>query len=196
LENNKFSLLTPQKNKSNKKTHIKAATKSDGDNNDNNNNDEIGVGQLRSSVHSVGQTINPCLQDNDHSCIISVDSGHSLISGPPDVIKRLKAELDVPGLSSCSDEVIASMPDVSFMIGGKLFTLKPTDYLVKFGGSCAPAFIERTVRNGHDWILGEHFMRSFYTVFDHDNMRIGFSHLAHTKKHLSKILQSSKKDEE
>jgi len=76
------------------------------------------------------------------------------------------------------------------MIGGKLFTLTPQDYLVNFGGSCMPAFSERGVKNGHDWVLGEHFMRTFYTVFDQDNMRVGFSHLSHTKKHLSSILQT------
>eukprot|EP00298_Acanthocystis_sp_HF-20_P016391 c21468_g1_i2.p1 GENE.c21468_g1_i2~~c21468_g1_i2.p1 ORF type:complete len:574 (+),score=275.59 c21468_g1_i2:29-1750(+) len=152
----------------------------------------IGTGQLRSEVHGVvGESISPCLQDSEHSCIISVDSGHSLMSGPPDVIRKLKAELTVPDSSSCTDEAIASMPDVSFMIGGKLFTLTPQDYLINYGGRCAPAFSERTVRNGHDWVLGEHFMRTFYTVFDHDNMRVGFSHLSHTKKHLSNILQQT-----
>jgi len=178
------SIVTSEKHTSSKKQAETSGSDS--------NSAEVGVGQLRSNVRVVGESISPCTQDSEHSCIISVDSGHSLMSGPPDVIKKLREQIS-SGIKSgqCTDEVIASMPDVSFMIGGKLFTLQPQDYLMNYGGSCAPAFSERKVRNGHDWVLGEHFMRTFYTVFDHDNMRVGFSHLSQTRKHLSKIMQSS-----
>ncbi len=58
-----------------------------------------------------------------------MDSGHSLISGPPELVRALKQFTTPAG--SCSDEATAAMPDVSFVIGGKLFTLTPTDYLIE-----------------------------------------------------------------
>jgi len=153
---------------------------------------ERGSGQLLSQLRgSPGRSMNPCTQDDLHMCLVSVDSGHSLMSGPPDIIRPIKAALVPPnGGDMCSDEVMATMPDISFAIGGKLFTLTPEDYLIKLEGKCVPAFSERNTRNGHDWVLGEHFMRTFYTVFDHDNQRVGLSHLDEVKPHLATIMKS------
>jgi len=82
------------------------------------------------------------------------------------------------------------LPDLSFGIGGKLFTMTPADYLIELDGHCVPAISERNTRNGHDWVLGEHFMRTFYTVFDYDNMRVGFSHLDNIQPHLPKVMRA------
>jgi hypothetical protein len=151
----------------------------------------LGDGQLLSSLpHSPGYSVTPCMQDDEHMCLVSVDSGHSLMSGPPDIIGPIKAALTPPdGADACDEKVMESMPDISFAIGGKLFTMTPQDYLIRLQGKCVPAFSERQTRNGHDWVLGEHFMRTFYTVFDHDNMRVGFAHLDHIRPHLSSIMK-------
>jgi hypothetical protein len=153
---------------------------------------ERGEGQLLSQLRgSPGRSMKPCQQDEEHMCLISVDSGHSLMSGPPDIIRPIKQALSAPaGKDACSDEVMETMPHISFAIGGKLFTMTPEDYLIKLEGRCVPAFSERQTRNGHDWVLGEHFMRTFYTVFDHDNMRVGLAHLDHIKPHLNTIMKS------
>ena len=54
--------------------------------------------------------------------------------------------------------------------------MKPGDYLVKMAGKCVPGIRERPPRNGHDYVFGEHFLRSFYTIFDREKDRVGFSH--------------------
>jgi len=155
----------------------------------------IGNGQLLSDIVTTeGKSINPCQQDSTHPCVASMDSGHSLISGPPELVRQLKQYTMPKG--SCSDESTASLPDVSFVIGGKLFTLTPTDYLIELEGQCTPAFRERPFRNGHDWVLGEHFMRTFYSVFDYDDMRVGLSRVDTIKDHLSTILNPNSKKEE
>lgn len=118
-----------------------------------------------------------------------MDSGHSLISGPPELVRVLKQYTMPTG--DCSEANTANLPDVSFVIGGKLFTLTPTDYLIELEGQCVPAFRERPFRNGHDWVLGEHFMRSFYTVFDYDDMRVGLSRVDKIKDHLDTILTTT-----
>lgn len=165
------------------KHHHSMSPESEGD------DDDVGSGQLLSHFHRKGESMNPCQQDDEHMCIISVDSGHSLMSGPPDIIRPIKQKLMPKNTDGgCTDSVMSGLPDLSFGIGGKLFTMTPSDYLVELDGQCVPALSERTVRNGHDWVLGEHFMRTFYTVFDYDNMRVGFSHLDDIKPHLKKIM--------
>jgi len=147
----------------------------------------VGSGELLSDFQTTpGVSINPCQQDSTHPCIASMDSGHSLISGPPELIRRLK-ELTTPS-GACTEEATMNMPDVSFVIGGKLFTLTPMDYLIELEGHCTPAFRERPFRNGHDWVLGEHFMRTFYSVFDYDDMRVGLARIDNIKQHLDTIL--------
>ncbi len=58
-----------------------------------------------------------------------MDSGHSLISGPPELVRKLKEHTMPSG--ACTEEATSSLPDVSFVIGGKLFTLTPMDYLIE-----------------------------------------------------------------
>ena len=53
--------------------------------------------------------------------------------------------------------------------------MKPSDYLVKMSGSCVPGIRERPPRNGHDYVFGEHFLRSFYVTFDREKDRVGFA---------------------
>eukprot|EP00301_Raphidiophrys_heterophryoidea_P002652 c11237_g1_i2.p1 GENE.c11237_g1_i2~~c11237_g1_i2.p1 ORF type:complete len:475 (-),score=134.72 c11237_g1_i2:226-1650(-) len=151
--------------------------------------DVVGGGELLADVAvSPGVSITPCTQDASHPCVLSMDSGHSLISGPPELVRELKARTSPAVAGPCSDEVTAALPDVSFVIGGKLFTLTPQDYLIELEGKCTPAFRERPFRNGHDWVLGEHFMRTFYSVFDYDDMRVGLARLDTIKQHLPTIL--------
>jgi hypothetical protein len=148
----------------------------------------MGNGQLLSDVTvSTGVSLHPCRQDSTHPCVVSMDSGHSLISGPPELIRKLKEHTMPPG--ACTEEETANMPDVSFVLGGKLFTLTPMDYLIELEGQCTPAFRERPYRNGHDWVLGEHFMRTFYSVFNYDDMRVGLSRMGNIRDHLETIMK-------
>lgn len=148
-------------------------------------------GALLSEHRHNGVSVNPCQQQGDMSCIVSVDSGHSLMSGPPELIKKINRQLAVPTGVECTEEGTKNMPDISFDIGGRLFTMTPMDYLVKLQGKCVPAFSERTVRNGHDWVLGEHFMRSHYAVFDYENMRVGLTSVDSVRPHLASIMHGT-----
>jgi len=122
----------------------------------------------------------PCARGscaNAHSdwagrCITSIDTGHSLISGPPDFVNGFKDRVS-PSDGSCSST--DDMPDMVFDFDGNHLVMKPGDYLVKMAGKCVPGIRERPPRNGHDYVFGEHFLRSFYTIFDREKDRVGFS---------------------
>ncbi|KAM3877820.1 pepsin A-like [Diretmus argenteus] len=107
------------------------------------------------------------------SCEAVVDSGTSLIIGPSKDINNINgwvgAYTDQSGsaIVGCSNTDV--MPDIVFNINGYSFSLPPSAYVMKSGSSC------RTGLEPGVWILGEVFMRHFYTVFDFSNNRVGFA---------------------
>lgn len=112
-----------------------------------------------------------------------MDSGTSLIAGPKDQVATLAtlvgAHKFIMGeyLISCS----AAAPDISFVLNDKSYTLTKDEYTLKTGPICLFAFmgIDIPAPIGPMWILGDVFMRKYYTVFDWGtdsrNPRVGFA---------------------
>jgi hypothetical protein len=111
-------------------------------------------------------------------CKIVFDTGTSLIAGPSDAVMRIMDQLQVD--QHCND--ISVLPDLHMHFGGKQFTLHPSDYVlggnsVEMGESCKLGFMPLDVPRprGPLWILGDVFMRKFYTVFDRAEERVGIA---------------------
>ncbi|KAM4613771.1 pepsin A-like [Polymixia lowei] len=106
-------------------------------------------------------------------CEAIVDSGTSLIVGPSKDINNINgwvgAYTDQFGNAIVSCSNMDLMPDIVFNINGYGFSLPPSAYVRKFPSRCTTGF-----QTG-SWILGEVFMREFYTVFDVGNNRVGFA---------------------
>lgn len=68
-------------------------------------------------------------------CQAIVDSGTSLVTGPPDTIeeiyKLLNATENSIGMIAVDCNKVSSLPTISFTLGGKSLTLEPKDYIVK-----------------------------------------------------------------
>ncbi len=71
----------------------------------------------------------------------------------------------------------ATAPDITVTLSGKDYTLQLADYVIEDAGECIFAFtgIDVPAPHGPLWILGDVFMRKFYTQFDLDNRQLGFA---------------------
>ncbi|KAM8818786.1 renin [Rhynchonycteris naso] len=124
----------------------------------------------------------------EEGCTAVVDTGASYISGPTSSLRLLMETLGAKELST--DEYVVNcnqvptLPDISFYLGGRVYTLTSADYVLQDPYStddlCTLALhgLDIPPPTGPVWVLGASFIRKFYTEFDRRNNRIGFA-LAH-----------------
>nr|XP_008113889.1 PREDICTED: cathepsin E-like [Anolis carolinensis] len=136
--------------------------------------------QIQIDNIQVGGTIAFCAE----GCQAVVDTGNSLISGPPDDIKQMQnligAHLNNDTyFIECSNRSV--MPDITFTINGIPYPLIPEAYTLVFNDNetqlCMSGFdsFDMNSPNGSFWILGDVFLRAYYSVFDRGNDRVGFA---------------------
>ncbi|XP_029549922.1 pepsin A [Salmo trutta] len=110
-------------------------------------------------------------------CQAVVDSGTTEILGPTRDVNNINGWVGAyseQGIVSCSN--IKRMPEITFNINGFGFNLPASTYVLPYGSSCTTGF---GTWDNDQWILGEVFMRQFYTVFNRDQNWVG---LAQAKK--------------
>ena len=108
-----------------------------------------------------------------------VDSGTSLITGPSAEIQKIAAKVgataNLLGQYTIDCAKLSSLPDLDFHINGKAWTVPGKSLVIQSGGTCLFAMMGMDIPQGPQWILGDVFMRKFYTVFDYQNARVGFA---------------------
>merc|ERR1711871_1810570 len=108
-----------------------------------------------------------------------VDSGTSLLAGPKDDVAAIAKKIGATSVLNKEYTIDCSKggPDISFTLGGKDYTFAFADYTINSGSTCLFAMmgIDVPAPNGPLWILGDVFMRKYYTVFDWGNKRLGFA---------------------
>jgi cathepsin D len=120
-------------------------------------------------------------------CIVAIDTGTSLVLGPPPAIAALYAALNAAvlqargrssarfwraGPNDCT-AVAALMPAVSFGVAGTRLTLSPWQYLrrdARGALTCQAGFaavsLPQSTPGAPSWLLGDVFLGAYTAVFD------------------------------
>jgi hypothetical protein len=109
-----------------------------------------------------------------------VDSGTSLIVGPRSEIHALAmavgATANIMGQYTVDCAKLDQMPDIVFTIDGKPYTVPGRDAVMQAQGTCLFACQGMDFPEpGPKWILGDVFMRQYYTVFNYVDETVGFA---------------------
>lgn len=104
---------------------------------------------------------------------IILDSGTSVIVGPVELVNKITALY--PHSIRCED--VDSYPNLVFVIGGKRYEIPPGIYIIQNFYRCSLGIVGATfdAELQNTLILGDVFMRSYYTHFDYGNRRLGFA---------------------
>ncbi|KAF8812479.1 endopeptidase [Phlegmacium glaucopus] len=111
----------------------------------------------------------------------AIDTGTSLIAVPTDIAEMLNTQIGAKkswnGQYQVDCAKVPDLPDLSFYFGGKAYPLKGTDYILEIQGTCISAFtgLDINLPGGSLWIIGDVFLRKYYTVYDHGRDAVGFA---------------------
>jgi hypothetical protein len=120
-------------------------------------------------------------------CSAVVDTGTSMLAGPQSLMQTLEYYSYVK--SDCSNFDI--LQNIKFEINGKLFNLDPEFYVMKIKYDqnsnntkveCINAFMNMDALSNPTkttLLLGSPFLKKYYTVFDRENLKIGFALAKH-----------------
>ena len=101
------------------------------------------------------------------------------MTGPKKDVAKLAAMVgakpNIMGEFTVDCSKVDSIPDFTFTIGGSDYTLTAEDVVIQSGGTCLFAFMPLDIPNNPLWILGDVFMRKYYTVFNYEEKTVSFA---------------------
>ncbi|XP_006050181.3 pregnancy-associated glycoprotein 1-like [Bubalus kerabau] len=113
-------------------------------------------------------------------CEALVHTGTSHIEGPGRLVNNIHRLIRTRPFGSkhyVSCFATKYLPSISFTINGIKYPMTARAYILKNSrGRCYSTFKENTMRTSREtWILGDAFLRRYFSVFDRGNDRIGLA---------------------
>lgn len=115
---------------------------------------------------------------------VILDTGTSLIALPTDLAELLNKEIGAKkgfnGQYTVDCSVRDSLPDISFKLSGYDFAISPFDYILEVQGSCISTFMgmDFPAPVGPLAILGDAFLRRWYSIYDLGKGTVGLAKAA------------------
>ncbi|KAJ2004015.1 aspartic proteinase precursor [Coemansia thaxteri] len=111
----------------------------------------------------------------------AIDTGSSLLVVPTTLAelinKQIGAKKNFAGQYVVDCSLVPSLPPFSLQFGGNEYLLAADDYVLNVQGQCISGFMGMDIPAplGPIWIIGDVFLRKFYTVYDLGKNRVGFA---------------------
>lgn len=111
----------------------------------------------------------------------AIDTGTSLITLPSDMAEIINAQIGAKkgwtGQYTIECSARAKLPDLTFTLDGNDFVLSPFDYTLEVSGSCISVITPMDFPDpiGPMAILGDAFLRKYYSVYDFDANTVSFA---------------------
>uniref|UniRef100_A0A8B9XUT0 Peptidase A1 domain-containing protein n=1 Tax=Bos mutus grunniens TaxID=30521 RepID=A0A8B9XUT0_BOSMU len=137
---------------------------------------EAGEWRVHMDRISMKRTVIAC----SDGCEALVHTGTSHIEGPGRLVNNIHRLIRTRPFDSkhyVSCFATKYLPSITFIINGIKYPMTARAYIFKDSrGRCYSAFKENTVRTSREtWILGDAFLRRYFSVFDRGNDRIGLA---------------------
>lgn len=116
-----------------------------------------------------------------------LDTGTSLLAGPTAEVMPLLTAMGATKVMPWIQEykvdcsTVSTLPDLVFMLNGNSFTLTSSDYILQMTSrgttTCLCGIMPFEMPSGREpiWILGDVFLRKYYSIFDVGNQRVGLA---------------------
>uniref|UniRef100_A0A8C0W7T4 Peptidase A1 domain-containing protein n=1 Tax=Castor canadensis TaxID=51338 RepID=A0A8C0W7T4_CASCN len=115
----------------------------------------------------------------DGGCQGIIDTGTSLLTGPPisvlNIQKIINAKPSKSGEYVLDCSAINTLPDIVFAINGINYPVPASAYIQKSYSQTCQSNFEQGMDDPEIWVLGDVFLRLYFTVFDRENNRIGLA---------------------
>jgi len=114
-----------------------------------------------------------------------IDTGTSLLVGPKSEVRKITTSIGAKcsiftGECMVDCSALPKLPTIDIEFGGKTFSLTPQQYVLNVEGQCLVGIMGMDIPApmGPLWILGDVFIREYFTVFDVTNSQIGVAKIA------------------
>lgn len=110
-----------------------------------------------------------------------VDTGTSVLIGPKKVVAEMTAAFGTGREKQVDCSTVSSLPTLDFIIGGTKWSLTGKDYILEIDqgskSTCIVGIMGMDLPDslGEAFILGDSFLKAYYTHFDVENKRVGFA---------------------
>jgi len=128
-------------------------------------------------VHDVavnGMKMGTCPKEG---CRAALDTGTSVIAGPTEIINAILLELNVA--DDCAN--YKTLPKFGFHIDHFILNVDASDYIKRTEDSCIHQLqaLDIPPPKGPIILLGDPFLRRYYTIYDRDSLQVGISLAIH-----------------
>mmetsp|Transcript_3532 Transcript_3532/g.8794 ORF Transcript_3532/g.8794 Transcript_3532/m.8794 type:complete len:469 (-) Transcript_3532:61-1467(-) len=141
-----------------------------------------------------GKPANLC--SSKSGCQGVLDTGSSLMMGPKGILDQLLGLLAFGNSTQMNCSSSVQFPKLGFKIDGKLFEMEPDDYMDRSVDKSLPHGTDACwahlmpigdTGRGPIFVLGMPFLRTFYTVYDVGQKRIGIAKARHSESQVAEV---------